>query len=145
MRAAASLMIADIKSFANNAAVPATVYTAAAITPADPRSPVGAPEQPFGVTASVGGDGSITINFSGRGPVGTVWDVSRKLASETTYSAIGRADVATKSFTDTTVPSTVSSATYRVQGVRGSDAGLFSQPFVVQFGSADGVAASAAA
>lgn len=145
MRKAASLMIADIKSFANNQTDPAPIYTAAGITPTGPKTPVGAPEQPAGMTTAVNGDGSITLNFTGRGPTGTVWEVTRKLAGETSFSHVGHADVTTKSFTDNTVPSTVSSATYLIRGVRGNDAGLYSVPFGVQFGSSDGVAVSQAA
>ena len=145
MRKAASLMIADIKSYANNQIDPAPIYTAAGITPADPKTPVGAPEQPAGMTTAVNGNGSITLNFVGRGPTGTVWEVTRKLAGETSFTHVGHADVTTKSFTDNTVPSTVSSATYLIRGVRGNDAGLYSAPFGVQFGGADGAAVSQAA
>ncbi len=137
MRATASDMIADIKSFANTAADPNLVYTTAGITPADPRSPVPAPEQPVALTASLGGDGSVTIGFAGRGPVGTVWEISRQLAGETGFTHLGHADSATKSFTDTTITAGVATAMYQVRGIRGSITGPASFPITVQFGSAD--------
>ena len=141
----ASAMISTIKGYARASNDPAAVYLASGISPADPPSPVGLPEQPVGLSAILGGDGSITISFSGRSAVGTVWEVKRKLPTETVFSKIGNADVLTKSYTDNTVPGTVSSVEYRVQGIRGSDAGPVSLAFTVQFGGADGVAASAAA
>ncbi len=141
MRATASDMIADIKSFANTAADPNLVYTTAGITPADPRSPASPSEQPVALTASLGGDGSITIGFAGRGPVGTVWEISRKLAGETGFTHLGHADVATKSFTDTTITAGVATAMYQVRGIRGSLTGPASFPITVQFGNNDGGAA----
>ena len=137
MRATASDMIADIKSFANTAADPDLVYTTAGITPANPRSPMSPPEQPIALTASLGGDGSLTIGFAGRGPVGTVWEISRRLAGETGFTHVGHADSATKSFTDTTVTAGVASAMYRVRGIRGSTTGPASFPLTVLFGSPD--------
>jgi hypothetical protein len=144
MRKNASLLIADVKAFANAAPIPNDVYVAASISPKDPPSPVPAPEQPTIDGAVLGGDGSVTINFSGRGATGTVWEVSRKLAGETSFSHVGHADSLDKSFTDNTVPGTVSSATYRMQGLRGTQSGPFSFSFNVQFGTADGAAAAAA-
>jgi hypothetical protein len=145
LHAKASAMISTIKGFARASSDPAAVYLASGISPADPPSPVGLPEQPSGLSAILGGDGSITIGFEGRSAVGTVWEVSRKLPGETSFTKIGNADVLTKSFTDTTVPGTVNSAEYRVQGIRGSDAGPVSLAFTVQFGSAAAAAASQAA
>ena len=137
MRDTASDMIADIKSFANTASDPNAVYTTAGITPADPPSPAPPPEQPVALTASLGGDGSVTISFAGRGAVGTVWEISRKLAGETSFKHLGHADVATKSFTDTTVTAGVATAMYQIRGIRGSLTGPASFPLTVQFGSAD--------
>ena len=145
MKQNASLLIADVKAFANAAPVPEQIYTAASILPNDPPSPSAAPEQASILNATLGGDGSVTISFTGRGPTGTVWEVSRQLENETSFSHVGHADSITKSFTDSTVPGTVSSATYRVQGIRGSLSGPFSFSFNVQFGNTDGAAAAEAA
>ena len=103
------------------------------------------PQQASILNAVLGGDGSVTINFQGNGPIGTVWQVSRKLPSETGFSFIGNADASTKSFTDATVPAGIVSADYQVQGIRGSVTGPVSFGFNVKFGGADGVAAPASA
>ena len=145
MKQNASLLIADVKAFANAAPIPEQVYSAASILPNDPPSPAPVPEQASILSAVLGGDGSITINFKGRGPTGTVWEVSRQLEGETSFSHVGHADSTSKSFTDSTVPGTVSSATYRVQGIRGSVSGPFSFSFNVQFGGTAGATAAEAA
>ena len=145
MRDNASLAIAEIKSFANNAPIPQTVYDAANVSPQSPRTPAAPPTQPATLTAVLNGDGSVTINFEGTGPVGTVWQVTRKLPLETAFTFIGNADVADKSFTDVNIPTGSASATYQVQGVRGSIVGPVSFPFTVPFGTADAGAQSVAA
>ncbi len=144
MRSLASRMVADIKAFAENQTNPSTVYTSAGMTPARHRSPAPAPERPVGMNADLGGDGSVTIHFRGRGPAGTVWEITRKLEGEIVYTHVGHADVATKSFTDRTIPSTVNSAAYNIRGVRGSTAGPTSMPMVVGFGRAVGAISKAA-
>ncbi len=140
MRQSAAPMIANIKNFADNAADPDLIYTAAGVLPTDPRSPAAPPSQPSTLDAKLNGDGSVTINFQGTGPTGTAWQVQRKLALETSYTFIGNADVATKSFTDVNIPAGVASATYQVQGIRGSVLGPVSFPFTVPFGTADAAA-----
>ena len=79
----------------------------------------------------------------GTGPVGAAWQIQRKLEFETSFAFVGNADVATKSFTDVNIPSGVASATYQVQGIRGSVLGPVSFPFTVPFGTVDGVAGEA--
>jgi hypothetical protein len=136
MKDYASALITTIKAFAANASDPSQVRQAAAITAPAPRTPADPPEQPAITRARLGGTGTITIDFKGRGPTGTVWQVQRKRADETAFSYIGTADVATKSFTDTTLPAGTASAAYRVQGVRGSLIGPASFPMTVGLGSA---------
>ncbi len=145
MRKSAAPMIANIKNFADNADDPDAIYTAAGVLPTDPRSPAAPPSQPATLTAKLNGDGSVTINFEGTGPTGTAWQIQRKLALETSFSFVGNADVATKSFTDVNIPAGVASATYQVQGIRGSVLGPVSFPFTVPFGTADADAQSVAA
>ena len=146
MHDAASPMIASIKSFAESSSDPGTVYTAAEVLPPDPPSPIAPPSQPSIDGASLDGNGWVTINFSATGPIGTVWQVSRQLAGETSYSIIGNADVKTKSFVDATVPAGTTNAMYQVQGIRGSIVGPVSFGFDVKFGqSADGEALGMAA
>ena len=145
MRLSASDMINDIKNFAQNAADPGAVYVLAGLSQADPRSPVAPPEMPSILNAALNGDGSVTLNFSGRGPVGTVWIVSRKMAGETSFTQIGQGDSITKSFTDTSVTPGLVSAAYLIHGVRGSVTGPVSSALTVYFGSADGGAVASAA
>jgi hypothetical protein len=145
MRDNASKVIADIKAFANKQTNPQAVYDAAGVSPRAASTPTVPPAQPSTLTANLNGDGSVTINFDGTGPVGTVWQVSRKLPLETAFTFVGNADVADKSFTDFNIPASSASATYQVQGVRGSLVGPVSFPFTVPFGSADAGAISAAA
>ena len=137
MRDKASGFISTIKGFAETSADPNAVYTLAGLTGIAPRTPAAPPTQPNVDSADLGGDGSVTINFTGTGPTGTVWQVSRMLAGESAFTFVGNGDSLTKSFKDITVPNTVSSAAYRVQGVRGSIFGPVSFPLTVQFGSAD--------
>lgn len=145
MRADAGPLIANIKNFADNSADPSVIYTAASVLPRDPPSPADPPEQPLALQATLNGDGSVTIGFDARGPVGTVWAVKRKLAGETAYSHIGHADAATKSFLDATVTPGVTTASYLVQGVRGSVTGPVSPALIVYFGTADAEAMGIAA
>ena len=135
IRDAASGMIAAIKGFADNSATPTAILALAGLTPTDPRQPAAPPQQASILNAVLGGDGSVTINFQGNGPIGTVWQVSRKLPSETGFSFIGNADASTKSFTDGTVPAGIVSADYQVQGIRGSVTGPVSFGFNVKFGT----------
>ena len=137
MRAEAAPIVANIKNFAENSADPQAVYTLAGITPADPPSPALPPEQPGNLSATLNGDGSVTIEWDGRGPTGTVYILRRKLAAETAFTQIGQGDSRVKSFTDFNVPSGTASALYTVQGVRGSDASPVSPALTVLFGTAD--------
>ncbi|MCH8270680.1 MAG: hypothetical protein IH985_05665 [Planctomycetes bacterium] len=137
MRTNASNAIATIKSFAVNSADPPAVYTAAGITPPDPQSPVAPPEQPTGLKATLNGDGSVTISWEARGPVGTVYNVSRKLATETVFTFIGQGAAQDKQFIDATVPAGTITAAYIIQGVRGGNLGLMSNAMTVFFGTAD--------
>ncbi len=140
MRSVASNLVAIIKEFARTSSDPAAVYTIAGLTAADPRSPANPPSQPTALNATLDGTGNVTLGWSGTGPTGTVWIVSRKLSTETSFSQIGQGDVATKSFTDTTVTPGVASVAYVVEGVRGSVSGPVSGALNVYFGSADGAA-----
>ena len=145
IRDEASGMIAAIKGFADNSGTPSAILALAGLVPADPRTPAAPPQQASILNAVLGGNGSVTINFQGNGPTGTVWQVSRKLPTDTAYSIIGNADALSKSFTDSTLPAGIVSADYQVQGIRGSVAGPVSFGFNVKFGGADGVAAPASA
>jgi hypothetical protein len=141
----AGALLTLIKGFAEASTDPAAVYALAQITGKAPLSPVAPPEQAAITNAVLGGTGSVTINFIGNGPIGTVWQVSRKLSTETTFTFLGNADARTKSFVDTTIPAGTPSADYQVQGVRGSLTGLASFPLNVLFGTAAPAQQAAAA
>ena len=141
----AGALLTLIKGFAEASDDPSAVYELAQITGKAPPSPVAAPEQAAIVNAVLGGDGSVTINYIGNGPLGTVWQVSRKLSTEVTFTFLGNADATTKSFVDSTIPAGTPSADYQVQGVRGSLTGLASFPLNVQFGVAQPVQQAQAA
>jgi hypothetical protein len=145
MRLKASKLISTIKSFAGTSGDAATVYTLAGLTPKGPSSPALPPEQPTGLKAILNGDGSVTIEWDGRGPTGTVYNINRKVAGETAFTFIGQSGARDKAFTDTGVPPGSASAVYTVQGVRGSDMGLLSQAMTVFFGTVDGAGVGEAA
>ena len=138
LRVEASGLVTTIKGFAETSDDAAAVYLAANITPKDPPSPVPAPEQPTNGVARLGGNGAVIINFDARGSAGTVWQVWRKLSTDTEYAFVGSADSITKSFVDNTVPAGTPSAQYTIQGVRGSVKGLVSFAILVQFGGVSG-------
>ena len=145
MRAKASTLISTIKSFASTSGDAAAVYTLAGMTPKDPSSPMAPPEQPTGLKAVLIGDGSVTIEWDGRGPTGTVYNITRKLPAETVFTFIGQSGSRVKEFNDASVPPATASAIYMVQGVRGSDVGMVSQAMTVFFGAIDGAAEEEAA
>jgi len=139
----ASDMIATIKAFAESSDTPAAVYLLAGITGKDAPTPAAAPETPAITSAQIAADGNVTIGFTARGPTGTVWLVSRKLNTQTAYTFLGQSDG--KEYTDTTLPTGVTTATYIVKGVRGQLSGLSSPPTTFQIGNVQGVSAADAA
>ena len=143
MRHSASPLIANIKNFADNQADPQIVYDAANVSPKDPPSPAPAPSQPTNIKRVVEPDGAVTLRWEASAPTGAIYNVTRKLAAETGFTFVGQGDGSDKSFSDATVPPGTTSATYIIQGVRGSKTGPQSLPIVVFFGSADAEAAGA--
>ena len=137
MRHNASPLIANIKNFAENQADPQVVYDAANVSPKDPPSPAPAPSQPTNIRRVIEPDGAVTLSWDAIAPVGAIYNVTRRLATETGFTFVGQGDGSDKSFSDSTVPPGTTSATYIIQGVRGSKTGPQSQPIVVFFGTAD--------
>ena len=133
-------MISTVKAFAPTTGDPSNVYLLAGLTPREPPQPVPAPEQPTSLAAVLDGLGNVTISWDGRGPTGTVYNVSRRLPAETEFAFIGQGDGRDKTFTDTAVPSGTASAQYSVQAVRGADSSAPSATLLVLFGSGDAVA-----
>jgi hypothetical protein len=138
-------MIANIKAYAETQTDPAIVYALANVSPADAPSPSAPPAQPVNLGYRVQSDGSIKVQWDATGPIGTIYNVTRQLPGETEFTFVGQGDGSDKSFVDVTVPAGTASASYRVQGVRGSLVGPQSVTFTVFFGAAGAVGASAAA
>lgn len=135
MRAKASTLISTIKSYAGTSGSSSTVYTNAGLTPKDPGTPAQPPSQPTALKAVLNGDGSVTVSWEGSGPTGTVYNVSRKLVTESTFTFLGQSGAREKEFTDSSVPPATASAVYTVEGVRGSDVGPISNAMSVFFGA----------
>ena len=140
MRASASLLIATIKAFADASSDPQLVYDAANVSPQDPRSPAPPPEQPANLEAVLQNNGTIELSWSGRGPTGTLYEVYRRLPTETTFDLLGNVDALTKSYNDAAIPAGTTFLTYQVRAVRGDQVSPFSTQFSIQFGSIDAAA-----
>lgn len=117
----AASYISIIKGTAMSSETPAAVYLAAGITPKDPPSPLAPPEQPVIESLTLNSLGDITLTWTGRGPVGTVYIVSRKLNTEPTWTIVGQTGGLDKVLIDSAVPDGTASASYNVTAVRGSD------------------------
>lgn len=145
MRANAAKAIISIKAYAKNAAVPQTVYDAANISAPDPRGPVAPPEQPTDLEAVLQNNGSILVSWSGKGPSGTLYELYRKLAGETSWTFMANVDALTKEFSDAGVPAGTVSASYQVRALRGDQASPYSTLFSIVFGNTEGQGEEAAA
>ncbi len=141
----AANMILTIKAFAENSGTPATVYALAQILPADPATPAAPPTQPINIDYRIQPDGSITLSWDATGPSGTIYNVTRQLPTETSFSFVGQGDSSDKSFTDTTVPAGSVNVSYRIRGVRGPLVGPQSLTFTINFGTSGDVVTSQAA
>jgi len=138
-------MIANIKAFADAHDDPSVVYALANVSPANAPSPSAPPTQPFNLGYRVQSNGSIKVEWDATGPAGTIYNVTRQLPGETEFTFVGQGDGSDKSFVDTTVPAGTANASYRIQGVRGSQVGLQSVTFTVFFGTAGDIVESQAA
>jgi hypothetical protein len=138
-------LITTIKSYAATSGTSAAVYAAADMTPRSNPSPTPAPDQPTSVLATLQPNGSVTVSFDGKGPGGTVYQVYRKLVTESNFSLIGTVGAKTKEFNDPTVPSAIASAMYQIRAQHGEKFSLFSASTSVIFGTAQGAGAAQAA
>ncbi len=146
--ALASDLLLLIKATAVTSDAPEAVYVAAGITPRKKPSPTGRPGQPSIANSQLNAHGSVTLHFNtpaAAAPVGTVWQVSRRLEGQASPRIIGSADPATKSYQDNTLPEGTSSATYQIQGIRGGVKGRPSVVFGIKLGSVAGLPAVPAA
>ena len=116
------------------------------MTPKDPPSPMPAPATPTNLKANVDGNGSINVSWDGTGPVGTLYEVYRKLEGDTEFVLLGNVDATTKEYNDATLAVGSTFATYMIRAVRGGTASANSTQFNIQFGpTAPPLAESAAA
>jgi hypothetical protein len=127
-------LVKAIRAFAQTSNNPA-VYSLAQIDPPAPPAPRPAPGQPNDFTVTLSTEGAIVLKWKATNAAassGVYFNVRRKLAGDETYTIIG--NTGSKSFVDDTLPFGTTSATYIIQGYRGTQAGEASDQFVVQFG-----------
>lgn len=93
-----------------------SVYSAAQIPPPAPPSPVGPPDQPTELAASVLLPFGIRLTWKGSVANGAYFGIFRKLHGETSYSIIKT--TAEKSYSDTALPVGVTSVDYYIAAMR---------------------------
>lgn len=135
--------VTAIKSFAKNSDDPAAVFLLAGITGQNPPQPTPAPDQPTNLEATLQNDGTITLNWEGKGPGGTIYQVFRRLTGEAGFTFLANTGSRNKEHNDA-VPAGTTFATYQVRGVHGEKFSPFSAQTNVQIGPVDGVVAEAA-
>jgi hypothetical protein len=128
--------LAKIKTYAEATNNP-NVYSIAQIPPPAAPSPVGPPGTPYEFVVTLDQSGAIIVRWKCDNPAGasgTVYHVRRKIGS----GAFAPIDfVASKTFTDATIPAGSTGLTYEVTATRSSTRGLPAQ-FNVNFGVAGG-------
>jgi hypothetical protein len=134
MRQSAARMIASVKAFANNQPEPMSVYTAASLSPRAPRSPLGPPEQPGNLRATLLTTGAVKLDWAGKGPSGTVYEVYRKRPGETTLDLLANVGAKKKTYTDKSLPPGTTSVQYQIRAIRGETVSPFSPAYTIQFG-----------
>jgi hypothetical protein len=134
MRTKASAMIATVKGFAQSSQTPQAVYDAASISPRNPPSPTPAPATPHNLRAQIGAAGSVDIEWDGTGATGTVYEVYRRLPTETNFDLLAVVDAKSKAFNDATLPVGTTFSTYQVRAVRAETQSPMSTQFNIQFG-----------
>lgn len=142
----ASDLIRIIKGFAENSANPNNVYQLAQIPPPAAPQPAPPPGQPTDVSVALESSGAITLRWKAVNAApnaGTFFSVQRKLGGEASFSLVG--NTGAKFFTDDTLMQGTPSATYIIQGHRGTTDGDASEQISVQFGvSGPGIVATGA-
>ncbi len=127
-----------IKSIRTKAATAGVgVYELAEIpNPATP-TPVGTLGLPTNLKVELGQDGALTLKWKCANPraTGTIYQIWRRLDSETEFSYVGGAGG--KTFVDATVPAGSTSIMYKMQAVRSTAAGPWAT-FTVLFGTGAG-------
>lgn len=134
MRTSAAKLIATVKAFAENEPEPITVYSAASISPRAARSPLPPPDQPGNLLATLLTTGAVKLNWEGRGPSGTVYEVYRKLPGESTFDLVANVGAKKKTYTDKSLPPGTTSVLYQIRAIRGDSTSTFSPAYTIQFG-----------
>jgi hypothetical protein len=139
-----TILIAQIKAFAEAQAVPMDVYTRAQIPAPAAPTPAPAPGKPDMFAVALNPDGSVNLSWMASDSAassGAFFGVARKLPGQSMFMGIGGAPGSTSesrrcTFTDATVPASAASqgAQYIVQGFRGTRVGDPSDAVTVQFG-----------
>lgn len=125
-------LVSTIKAYAETTG-DMSVYSTASVSPKDPPSPVGSPVQPTNLRATILNSGGVRLEWDGSLASGTVFEVQRKLDSQTGAPVlIGVAGE--KHFIDDAVPVGTSSVQYRVRAVRQEFRSDFADPILVSFG-----------
>ncbi len=130
-------LVKAIRAFAQTTSNPG-VYALAQIDPPAPATPRPAPGQPTDFTVTLTTEGAITLKWKATdasASTGVYFNVRRKIG-DAAYEIIG--NTGSKSFVDDTLPFGTSSATYIIQGFRGTQPGTASDQFIVQFGVGGG-------
>jgi hypothetical protein len=110
------------------------VYSLASIPPPAEPSPIGAPGQPEQFSFKVDAIGVLFLKWKCKNPqgaVGTMYQVSRRIGSDSGFTYIGGSG--TKSFIDDTLPAGTATVIYQIQAVRSTKVGP-AATFNVNFG-----------
>lgn len=144
MRDQAAVLIAAIKSYAEQQSDPMAVYAAAQIPPPAAPTPAVAPGKPTNFTITLEPTGAVTLSWdasNASASSGGFFDISRKLPGSSTFLSVGGAPGSTTEsrrmfFTDVSVPASAASAgvQYIVTPRRGTLTGTPSDAITVQFG-----------
>jgi hypothetical protein len=112
----------------------ARVYTAASIPLPGPPTPLGPPQTPVNLTATLNTAGAIKLEWEASRRGGTSFAVERSLTgSGGPWTLFGVSE--TKSFTDGHVPTGLAEIAYRVTAARSGGASVPTAPLSVLFGT----------
>lgn len=123
LRASAASTISIIKGFADAAANPAAVYSAAEIPMPAMPSPAPAPGTPTDFVATLNQTGVVTIKWKCANPAGTtgtIYECRRRIGGGS-FTFIGA--VGTREFSDTTLPAGSIGVLYEITAVRSTTRG----------------------
>lgn len=130
-------LIALIKARADAATDPA-LYALAQVPPPSPRSPLGPPPRPTGLSSTLGPLGKVTLSWKCTRRGGTSFAIYRALTAPGQptgpFTLIGTSEAAR--FTDAGVPVGLASATYYVIAHRSAGASPASDTTIIYFGAA---------